>query len=176
MADISIQFHALPEELLPFVKQCVNDYALHVVAMRFFPFEAIEVSPDGIDDIFSEASRYRELAFTLHQPVLPVKSNTDFFDKNPGKLRLDIQRKSHHGLRQSWLACRTDNSEAFAVWKQVAKRLKKMTQTGVIVVNPDTGATVPSRSFRYTAGAKALELSGVTMLQAAGACILKFGE
>jgi hypothetical protein len=174
MADISIQCHALPEELLPFVKQCVADYSLHVVAMRFFPFEAIEVDRDRLDDIFSESSPYEELGFTLHPPALPAKSNTDFYDKNNDELRLDIQRTKKQGLRQTWLTCRTDSAEALAVWKKVAKRLKGMTQTGVIAVNPNTGASVASRSFRYTAGAKVLEQSGVPMLPAAGGCILKF--
>ena len=176
MADISIQFHALAEELLPFVKQCVTDFGLHVVAMRFFPFDAIEVKPDRLDAIFLESSPYRELGFTLHEPSLPVKSNTDYYDKNPDGLRIDIQRKSDKGLRQTWLTARTDNPEALSVWKKVAKRLRKMTQAGVLAINPDTGATALSRSFRYTAGAKAMELSGVKMLPAAGGCVLKLGE
>jgi hypothetical protein len=34
MADISIQFHAVSEELLDFVKAIVNDFGLHIVAMK----------------------------------------------------------------------------------------------------------------------------------------------
>jgi hypothetical protein len=34
MADISIQFHVLPEEIRDFVKQFVKDLGLHVVAIR----------------------------------------------------------------------------------------------------------------------------------------------
>jgi hypothetical protein len=175
MADISIQFHALPQELLPFVQQCVADFDLYIVAMRFFPFEAIEVRPDDLESVFSESSPYRELGFTLHKPTIPVKSNTDYVDKNPDSLRIDIQRTSKEGLRQTWLTARTDNVEALAVWRKIGKRLKEMTQAGVIAVNPDTGATALSRTFRYTAGAKALESSGVLMLPAAGGCILKLG-
>jgi hypothetical protein len=50
-----------------------------------------------------------------------------------------------------------------------------MTQTGVVAVNPSTGALASMPSFRFTRGAKALEGTGVPMLPAAGGCILKFG-
>lgn len=176
MADISIQFHALPQELLQFVKQCLQEFDIHVVAMRFFPFEATEVSFDMLDDVFSPMSPFEELAFTIYHPVLPATSNTNFYDKNPGKLRLDIQKVTEKGLRQTWLTCRTKDAQALSVWKKVAKRLKEITRTGVIAVNPDSGKSTPSSSFRYTPGAKALELEGVPMLPAAGENVLKFVE
>src|SRR5271156_548730 len=107
MADISIQFHALPEELLPFVKECIADFNLHVVAMRFFPFEAIEVKSHDLDAVFSDSSPYEELGLTLCEPSLPVKSNTNFYDKNPDLLRIDIRRTEEKGLEQTRIAART---------------------------------------------------------------------
>ena len=62
MADILTQFHALPEELLQFVKECVAEFKLHVVAMRFFPFDAIEINPDELEAVFSNSSPYEEIA------------------------------------------------------------------------------------------------------------------
>ncbi len=174
MADINIQFHALPEELRRFAEQCVHDFDLHVVAMKYFPFEANEVPQDSLSSVFSTTALFRELAFTLERPVLPVVSNLDFYDKNSNKLRLDIQRPTKDGLRQTWLACRTNDTTALSVWKQIAKRLKKITKAGVIVVNPNSGCSAPCSSFRYTAGAKALECEGVRMLPAAGGNIIKF--
>ena len=176
MADISIQFHAMPEELLQFVKECLRDFNIHVVAMRFFPFEATEVSADRLEEIFSTSSAFRELAFTVERPVLPVKSSMHFHDQNPSNLGLEIQRPTEKGLRQTWLACRTGDARALSIWKKIAKRLKEMTTTGVVAVNPDTGACASSSSFRFTSGAKALELAGVPMLPAAGGNVLRFGE
>lgn len=176
MADIKIQFHALPEELLQFVGECIRDFNIHVVAMRFAPFEAKEISSETLGSVFSPTSPFRELALTVECPILPATSNTDFHDKNPTKLRLDIQRPTESGLRQTWLACRTDDEEALNVWKKVARRLKDITKTGVVVVNPDSGCSAPSSSFRYTSGAKALERAGVPMLPAAGGNILRFSD
>ena len=144
--------------------------------MRFFPFEAIEVSPDKLDEVFAETSPYRELVFTLKKPILPVKGNMDFLDKNPGALRLLVERKSKEGLRQSLLSARTDDPAVLSVWKKIAKRLKDMTQAGVVVINPKTGAWVHDRSFRYSPGAKALAASGVPMLPIAGGNRIEFSE
>jgi hypothetical protein len=174
MADIAVQFHALPAELRQFVKDVVQDFDLHVVAMRFFPFDAIRLTRDDLDCVFADDSPYAELAFTLGPANLPVKSNTDFFDRNPSRLRLDIQRVTEKGLRQTWMSARTDDKKSFAIWSKVRKRLKEMTESGVTVTNPVSGASTHSRSFRYTAGAKAAEMAGITMLQAAGTCVVKF--
>jgi hypothetical protein len=176
MAGISIQFHALPEELLALAKQCVADFGLHVVAMRAFPFGAIKVRPNELDAVFLNSSPYRELAFSLHEPVWPATSQLNFYDKNPNGLRLDIKRKEPKGLEQTLLTASTSDPVALSVWKKIAKRVKGMTQAGVVGVNPDTGATALFRSFRFSPGAKALEASGVAMLPFAGQCILKLGK
>ena len=176
MGRISIQFHALPDELLEIVRNFVLDFDLHIVAMRFFPFEAIEVASDKLDDIFAEKSPYRELAFTMNKPVFPVRSNTDFASKNPDKLRLDIQRPTDKGLRQTMLSAHTDDPKALSVWKEFEKRLRKNTRSGVVVRNPNTGATGKNRVFRYSAGAKALASGGVAMLPIAGGNLIEFSE
>ena len=175
MADISIQFHALPEELQLFVKECVVEFNLHVVAMRFFPFGAIVVRIDDLDTVFSASSPYEELALTVGKPSLPVKSNTDFYDKNPDLLRVDIRRAGQKGLEQTRIAARTNNPGSLVIWKKIAKRLKAMTQTGVLAVNPETGASVAAPSFRFTSGAKELAATGIPMLPIAGGCLLKLG-
>lgn len=174
MTDISIQFHAVPEELLALVKAAVRDFGLHVVAMRFFPFAAIEADLDKLEEVFAEGSPYHQLGFTIEKPVLPQSGAMDFLDKNPGALRLVVQRTGKEGLRQSLLSARTDHPDTLATWKKIAKRLKDMTQAGVLVTNPDTRAFVRDRNFRYSAGARALASSGVTMLPIAGGNRIEF--
>jgi hypothetical protein len=176
VADISIQFHAIPEELLALVKTAVGDFRLHVVAMRSFPFAATEVGLDNLEDVLAAGSPYCQLGFTIDKPVIPVTGAMEFLDKNPGALRLIVERASKAGLRQSLLSARTDNSAILATWKKIAKRLKDMTQAGVIVTNPDTGAFVQDRNFRYSAGAKALASSGVPMLPIAGGNRIEFSK
>jgi hypothetical protein len=176
MTDISIQFHAVPEELLALVKAAVPDFGLHVVAMRFFPFAAIEADLDRLEGVFAEGSPCHQLGFTIEEPVLPQTGAMDFLDKNPGALRLNVERKGKEGLRQSLLSARTDHSATLAIWKKIAKRLKNITQAGVIVTNPDTGAFVRDRNFRYSAGALTLASSGVIMLPIAGGNRIEFPQ
>ena len=176
MADISIQFHALLEEQRNFVKQCVSDYGLHVVAIMYFPYEAVEMDSPALPEVFSDASPVREVAFTLGHPNLPAKGNMEFWEKNPDVLRLQIGSKSEKGVEESHLSARTENATTFAVWKKIAKRLKSMTEKGALAVNRKTGDTGPARGHRYTAGAKALEASGVLMLDIRGVIILKLGQ
>lgn len=175
MADISIQFHALPEELREFVKQCVSDFGLHVVAIRYRPFEAVELAGDRLNEVFLDSSTHRRLHCTLGKPTLPVADELVFGDKNPDALRLDIGERTKKELRESWLSARTENTAALAVWKKIAKRLKGLTEKGALAVQPKTGATGSARGHRYTPGAKALEASGVPMLTITG-IILKLGQ
>jgi hypothetical protein len=175
MADISIQFHALPDELRDFVKQCVTDFNLHVIAMRYVPFEVIEPVGVDLDRLFIDSSMHRRLHFTLEKPTFPVAHALDFGVKNQDALRLDIGARTETELRESWLCARTNNATALAVWRKIAKRLKDMTEKGALAVQPKTGQTGPVRGHRYTLGAKELESSGVFMLTQTG-IILKLGQ
>ena len=168
MADISIQFHALPSELLPFVKTCISEFDLHLTAMRYRPFEVLEVNPHEMNYFFDDSSDHRRLAFTIDKPVVNISNELEFGKENPDHLRLDIARRTSHGLEESWLCARTDNGTALRVWKQVAKRLKAMTRSGVTAINRETGATATFTSARYTQGAKDLESRGVPMLPPQG--------
>ncbi len=174
MADISIQFHAVPDELLAFAKAIVADFGVHVVAMRFSPFEAIEVNPARLDEIVAEGSPYHQLGFTVNSPELPATGAMNFLDKNPGALRLTVERANKEGLRQSLLTARASDPAVLSIWEKVAKRLKEMTKAGVVVSNPDTGKSTQNRTHRYSAGAKALAASGVPMLPLAGGNRIEF--
>lgn len=81
------------------VKTAMSDFGLHIVAMRFFPFAATEVGLDSLEDAFAAGSPYRELGFAIDRPVIPMTSNMEFLDKNPGALRLTVERASEEGLR-----------------------------------------------------------------------------
>lgn len=176
MADISIQFHGLQEELLLFVRRCMEISDLRVVAISQFPFRAQEVFVKDLHEVFSDLSTVRELAFSLKAPVLNVEDELEFGGKNSGCLYLAIGRENSRGLNESWLACRTKNAKSLKVWKQLAKILKKMTEKGAIATNPKTGARAKIASHRFTRGAKELELKGVPILPVAGTALLQLGD
>ena len=174
MSDISIQFHALPSDLVPLVKEFVSERQLHVVGMSFPPFSAMEIPNERIEQALLDG-RYRRFAFTEEKPVSPIASQKQFGERHPCALILDVGRQSSSGLEQSRLACRTLDLPMPNVWRGFAQRLRSVTTAGAVAINPDTGATALMPNFRYTLGAKTLSQSGVPMLSAAGGTILKLG-
>ncbi len=175
MAGISIDFHAAPDELRQFIKQAVMEFGLHVVEIRFPPFDAVELDLVSLDEPWSYSSPYRELAFTVDPPVLPANGNLQLSDKNPDLLRLMIGGRSDKGLVESWFSAATADKAAMAVWKRIANHLKRITKTDVIGLNPRNGVSAPIRWHRYTDGAKALQSHGVPMLTI-NDIVLKFGQ
>ena len=176
MPDISIQFHAAPGELLPFVKGIVEDFGLHICMIKAFPFSVEEI--ELIKLLEGEVSVYldcKHLVFTLTKPNLSGADQLEFINQNPEQMLLDVGKMIPKGLEQSWLAARTSDPSVLGVWKAVAKRLKGMTSAGATTVNQINGATGKSRSHRYTEGAKALQLQGVNMVSLTGTTIFKFG-
>ena len=168
MPDISIQFHALPEELLSFLRQIVSEFNLHVVALRFRPFSASEIPVGQFDHLFSDQSTSKRFHFSQDKPVLSVADELEFSDKNPDSLRLDVGSRGEEGLRESWLSARTENATALATWKKIAKQLKGMTVQGATAVNPNTGASGSVKGHRFTEGAKRLEAIGFPLLSITG--------
>lgn len=168
MADISIQFYALPEELQTLATEAVADFNLHVVAMRYPPFEAAEIGHEQLKRVFTESSSFHEIAFTLTPPALPANGRMEFIDKNPDQLSLQIGRQTKHGLEESCLSARTADSVALAAWRKIANRLKNRTKQGVTAINRESGVSASYKSIRYTQGAEALENAGVAMVPPQG--------
>jgi hypothetical protein len=175
MTDISLQFHALPEEVLPPFRRFVEDAHGHVVAIRFNPFEASLAEPAELEQLFADSS-IRRLAVTLRPPDLSANGMNQFLDHNPGALLLEIGRSTPDGLRESWLTARTDDADTLSKWRGLLKKLRSLTKAGAMAVNPETGARAKMRSHRFTAGAKALERNGTPILPAAGGARIELGD
>lgn len=167
MPAIELEFHALPEEVLPLVVAFVDDASAYVAAIHFPPYRAFAVDRASLEETFLDPS-VRDLAFTTSVPSLPLVGTKQFLDQNPGALSLDIGRRDEGGLRESWLTARTDDQADLAVWRKLAARVRKITRTGATVVNPATGATARARNHRFSVGAKALARDGIPMLTIVG--------
>jgi hypothetical protein len=174
MADISIQFHAMPEELHVFVRQILVDFDLHVVSLIYRPFAVSELSEAQLDECFSGQAPIKgfcfmiEFYFTIDVPILLSINELDFRKKNRDALRLNVGALGEDGLRESWMSARTENITALAVWKKIARRLKRITFPGATGVQPSTGATAPVKNHRFSEGAKRLDASGVSLLTITG--------
>jgi hypothetical protein len=75
MPGISTRFFATPEKLRQLVEEVARDYHLHVVTMRYRPFEAKEVAVDEIAPCFSQSSLFRRWAFTVDPQIVPESPN-----------------------------------------------------------------------------------------------------
>lgn len=177
MPDISCQFWALPEEIAPFVKNFVIEFRLHIVGMKFFPFTAIEIEQERIENVILNHPEFERYAFTLYLPDIPDRSDQiEFSNMNPNRLTMDIGRITEKGLSESWLTTRAQDPEVFAIWKKVANQLRKMTTAGVTTINPNTGESGYERTFRYTVGAKQCEVAGIPILPVAGKLHMRLGK
>jgi hypothetical protein len=175
MTDLSTQFHAVLDELMALVSTFVHENSIYITAIRFPPFRAFQVDKANVESLFLDNSIER-IALTLRPPTLPASGMNDFLDHNGDALILDIGRQSDAGLKESWLTARTNDANALRTWRTLAKRLRAMTKTGVVAVNPQTGATTRLREHRFSEGAKSLEAAGVPMLPVAGSARLRFQE
>jgi len=173
MPSISIQFHALPEEILKLVQRWVATYPLHATAIGFSPFQAGEVQSADLDKALLNPG-VRRLMLTLTPPNLAAESGNRLLDQNPEAMILDIGCLGNEGLNESWLTTRTGGGHINQTWKQIAGNLKSVTKAGALAINRITGAQATLKNHRFTPGAKALAANGVVMLPTAGNAILRF--
>lgn len=166
MSTISIQFYALPEELIGIIEKWKKEFDFHLVVMTLFPetatfeinsFEDGKRLPIKLEDIFS-------VFLGLKTPLLDVKNKYNFIEKNPDFVFLDLGKLGAKGLEESWFAGKTDNVELLAVWKKLARQLKKITKAGLWATNIDLSGKVFYRDFRYTTSACKLSQDGVKLL------------
>jgi len=170
-----MQFHATPEELVALAAELVRETDVGLAIMKFFPFEIRRIDTANVEAALERAPEFRRWGFTLDSPIISVDDELRFSDWNPNHLRLDAGRLTAKGLEQSLLTTQTTDQKALAVWKKAAARLRRQTRSGVVAVNPKSGASAVMKSFRYTDGAKSLADNGVAILPFAGNAILKLG-
>ncbi len=167
MADISIEFHATEQELAEWLVQWCSVGDITLVAMTFEPFSVKEVKLSEILAVLRDHD-VRRLCLFASEPTLDVHSKVEFERANDDELVLDVGRVSEEGLGESWLACRSDNTDALAKWRHIAKDLKAKTRAGVTAINRQNGVSAFYKSHRFSQGAKELEDAGTPMLPIQG--------
>lgn len=178
MSKINIQFHSKRDEIVSFVKECIIEFQIDAVTMRFKPeFKAtlIDKAKD-IDNEFLKGNNIRSIFFFLNKPSMPIENERSFLAENPGSLFIEIGDQAEKGLNESCLSAMTDDPTLLKCWKKIANKLKKITFAGAWSINPHTSAKSFFKNHRYTSGAKELEVNGIKMLPAAGWNIYKFSE
>lgn len=169
MTKINVQFHAVPDETIKFIKECAKEYNLHIVMVELFPSFATHLF-DEVVDALEDISLCKTNRVCLHinKPDIRTNSYMDYFDENPDYLLINIGKYSDNQLQESILATQSETAEFLMVWKKIVKKLNSITLSGAWVVNPYTGAKGFNKQHRYTNGAKNLFLEGVKVVPFVG--------
>lgn len=162
MNKLSLQLHALPEEVAVLVSDLLHDHSVYVTVAEGSPLQF------RLDEQRQCLSGCRAVLFTISPPTLSARSLYDFRRLNPDALVFEVGQFTSAGLTESWLSAMTDDRNVMKRWKRTAKMVKSATMGGAVAVNPKNGATAPMRGHRFTAGAQAHYLKGVVMLPSAG--------
>lgn len=172
MGSLSIQFHALPEEVNDMVMAIRSLEGFNITLMGGAPFRA--EAWDGRSLAFENVGEI-SLGFTLYPVDLNCVSRYDFVIQNPNALVLDVGQLTKEGLKRSWLSCKTDDEVSLSKWKEFATIIKKKTKAGAVAINPQSGETSVMKSHRYTEGALKLFQSGIDMLPVGGVVRIQLG-
>lgn len=164
-----IQLHVAPDEFAKFIGGVAKDLHLHAVLLRFSPNFSCEHVPDPLKlTEIMDLMDGNEVVLLVNEPQLDARDQLQFYDRNLGCISFVFGRWLPTGLRQSSMGYKSEDEATIAAGKEISKRLKKVSKTGVLIVNPKTGDSAISKTYRYTAGALALEKSGVQMLPIGG--------
>jgi hypothetical protein len=164
MSKLSIQLHALPSEVSLLLQGLLNDPAVFVTVAEGSPLQFRSIATRDDEAL----AGCKAVLFTLSQPVMASGTLVEFKRTNPDVLVFEIGQQTTAGLAESWLWAMSENADAMKRWKQAAKQLQSLTQTGAVAVNPVTGASAPMKGHRFTEGAQASYASGIAMRPAAG--------
>lgn len=167
----SIQFHALPEEMVSLFGEIFADPDVWIAKLESPPQEFVlwgRVRPPAVDPQGGGA-----WAFTMHEPVLGSRSVHQFVTKNPNALVLTMGRRTGRGLEESWLAANTDDVAATKKWKAVIARVKSRCFTGAVAVSPATGIRRNLKGHFFTEGARNAFIAGEKILPVAGNALIE---
>lgn len=167
----SIQFHALPEELLIFTQRIAEKIDAHLIGKEFPPLRRYPLDRTELPQAMGNPM-VTGISFCFCKT--PEKHQDPASWRDDDAIALEIARPEKEGLRQSLLALRSTQADAKRAWKFVSSELKEMTHAGVTVVNLMTGASTSMAAFRFTDGARALAAKGVAMLPIAGKNAIRF--
>jgi hypothetical protein len=169
MSKLSIQLHALPSEVTSLLHGLLSDPAVFVTVAEGVPMQFRTIA-NRADHQLSGCSA---VLFTPSEPILGARTLSEFKNSNPDVLVFEIGQQTSSDLAESWLWAMTENAATMKRWKQAARQLQSLTQTGALAVNPVTGATAPMKGHRFTEGAQASYARGMTMRPAAGNSIVQ---
>lgn len=109
MPKISVQFHALPEEIFDYVKVWSKEFGLFIVIIELNPSFTVKLIADEEYEN-NELCNSRRICLYLKNPDLNQRSYLEFLNKNPDCLSVSIGKYSENKLEESIIGTQTQNA------------------------------------------------------------------
>ncbi len=178
MKSIGLQFFANSEEILSMLIEAIKELDLHFVVMILKPFKLSEVSIDDLQKITDETDSQNRIRISMKHSKFEINcgKKTEFLDNNPSACHLDIGRFYDNSLEESFFSIKTEDENGMKIAKEIAKRIKKMTNVGGTAISPTTGEKSYYKNIMYTRGAAEMLRNGIKMKPVAGNTFIVFGK
>lgn len=162
---MSTQFYATLDEIIHFVDTWITVLPIWCTALSGYDAESVvEVTRMNVRQVLHREDVFK-LVFSETKPDLTENEIVRGLDVRKDVLVLLVGRlKEGRCLEESHLS----TLEAQPVWKKILREIKKLTRSGAIVRNEESGAVRVARARRCTEGAFALAKRGIAMKQRIG--------
>lgn len=176
MGDVSLELHALPDEIADVLVPFAHEERAYFTIIRYPPFQASSCAIEGL----YEALRLTEvttLLVSFREIILrPETTMKAIWEQSPDLLKWEIGRIAANSLGESWISARSDDATVLKRWRKLLNSLRKVTKAGASAVDPRSGASRWYQAHRYSPRAKALQARGYEMLPLAGAVRWQFPD
>ncbi len=169
MQRATLQFHALPEEVVFRLNEIAHGF--HVLGISLRPGFSLQelawplASGLSVDRIVISNRDFDQAAISLQ----------DFAAKNPDCMYVDFPKVTDGFLTEAALGYVVHDAATAKLWAGIVSKFKKSLLTGVVAIDPTSGVAVPLKSHRFTEGAYRLQGLGVAMRPCAGNALVKLG-
>lgn len=165
MKKLCLQFHMLPDEVIPILSDVQSKWRLHISMLSGInTFQPIAYNSETLLRLIDNSSVF--IAFTIGEPDLSCVNRIEFNHKNKGALYLNLGRQKDGALIESVLSgFIDDDAEAL---KKVNSLFRKTLKSGGMVSNQDTGISKISPNYLYSVGAMQFQRNGGILKALAG--------
>lgn len=175
MKKICLQFHAMPHELICLLARLQDEilFSKGIMVKRPFNLKIFgKTDSVGFQKQIPDAGEITVI-LSISEALHTAESPNKFFDSNPDCLIIDIGRYDQKNIMESTLSGFFESAPAIAFANKAACQLKKITTSGVVAVNPFTGAEANIKNHRYTNEVKVFYEQGGRVSPIAGNAYLK---
>jgi hypothetical protein len=168
MSNITLQFHADPDELLhTLLPAWIKGHSLSIATERFTPIYHVELVNPALIPALPKGG-VDQVALCRGPINTAVRSSMEFLKANPDCLWVTLGRLDDEGLRESVLGAFASDQDGLKTWRHIRRRATASLRKGAEVVNPVSGARGEVPNHYYSDGALALAKRGVSMLAFGG--------